>query len=57
MSRNSAQHDLHGPDDESQTTINYHHLHVSSNDGMDEQEIHWLFGKLIDDFDSEFAGK
>jgi hypothetical protein len=50
---NPTQHDLHGPDDESQTNINYHHLDVSSNDGMDKQEIHWLFSKLIDDFDSE----
>jgi hypothetical protein len=40
---NPTQHDLHGPDD-AQTTIDYHHLDPSRDDGMDEQEIHWHFG-------------
>jgi hypothetical protein len=38
-----TQHDLHGPDD-AQTTIDYHHLDPSRDDGMDEQEIYWHFG-------------
>jgi hypothetical protein len=41
---NPTQHDLHGPDD-AQTTIDYHHLDPSRDDGMDEQEmIHRHFG-------------
>jgi hypothetical protein len=36
---NPTPHDLHGPDD-SQTTIDYHHLDLSRDDGMDEQEIY-----------------
>jgi hypothetical protein len=48
LSHNPTLHDLLSGPDESQTTINYHHLHVSSNDGMVEQEIHWIFGKLMD---------
>jgi hypothetical protein len=40
---NPTQHDLHGPDD-AKTTIDYHHLDPSRDDGMDEQEIHWHFG-------------
>jgi hypothetical protein len=42
------QHDLHGPD-ESQTTIDYHHLDESRDDGVDEQEIHWHLRWLMDD--------
>jgi hypothetical protein len=45
---NPNQHDLHGPD-ESQTTIDYHHLDVSRDDGMDEQEIHWHLRWLMND--------
>jgi hypothetical protein len=30
---------VHGPDDP-QTTIDYHHLDLSRDDGMDEQEIY-----------------
>jgi hypothetical protein len=32
------QHDPHGPDDPFRT-INYHHLDISRQDGMDEQDI------------------
>jgi hypothetical protein len=39
---NPTHHDLHGPDD-SQTTIDYHHLDLSRDDGMDEQEIYLYF--------------
>jgi hypothetical protein len=52
---NPNQHDLHGPD-ESQTTIDYHHLDVSRDDGMDEQEIHWHLRWLMDDFGSKVSG-
>ena len=33
-----SQHDPHGPDDPFRT-INYHHLDISGQDGMDEQDI------------------
>jgi hypothetical protein len=33
-----GQHDPHGPDDPFRT-INYHHLDISGQDGMDEQGI------------------
>jgi hypothetical protein len=49
---NPTQHDLHQPY-EPQTTINYHHLNISRDDGMDEQEIRWLFAKLMEDCGSE----
>jgi hypothetical protein len=52
---NQTQHVLCGPD-EPQTTINYHRLDVSRDDGMDEQEIHRFFAKLMEDFGSEVAG-
>ena len=39
---NPTHHDLHGPDDP-QTTIDYHHLDLSRDDGMDEQEIYLSF--------------
>jgi hypothetical protein len=41
---NSTQHDLHGPGDIQTTIDHHHHLDASRDDGMDEQEIHWLFG-------------
>jgi hypothetical protein len=36
-------HDPHGPDDPFRT-INYHHLDISGQDGMDEQDIGWRNG-------------
>jgi hypothetical protein len=41
--RNSNQHDQHGPDDPFRT-INYHHQDISGHDGMDEQDIGWRNG-------------
>jgi hypothetical protein len=38
-----GQHDPHGPDDPFRT-INYHHLDISRQDGMDEQDIGWRNG-------------
>jgi hypothetical protein len=38
-----GQHDPHGPDDPFRT-INYHHLDISGQDGMDEQNIGWKNG-------------
>jgi hypothetical protein len=40
--QNLTQHDSHGPDDLPKT-IDYHHLDMSRNDGMDESGIDWLF--------------
>jgi hypothetical protein len=34
---NPTQHDLHGPADDAQTTIDYDYLDSSRDDGMDEQ--------------------
>jgi hypothetical protein len=39
----NGQHDLHGPDDPF-STINYDHLDISGQDGMDEQDIGWRNG-------------
>jgi hypothetical protein len=49
---NPAQHVLCGPEDP-KTTINFNHLDVSRDGGVDEQEIHWLFAKLMEDCDSK----
>jgi hypothetical protein len=38
-----AQHDSHGPDDLPKT-IDYHHLDMSRDDGMDEPGIDWFCG-------------
>jgi hypothetical protein len=38
-----SQHDPHGLDDPFRT-INYHHLDISGQDGMDEQDIGWRNG-------------
>jgi hypothetical protein len=38
-----TQHDLHGPDDNPKT-IDYHHLNMAIDDGMDEHGIDWLYG-------------
>jgi hypothetical protein len=40
---NLTQHDSHGPDDGSKT-IDYHHLDMSRDDGMDEHGNDWLYG-------------
>jgi hypothetical protein len=38
-----TQHDSHGPDDVA-NTIDYHHLDMSRDDGMDEHGNDWLYG-------------
>jgi predicted SAM-dependent methyltransferase len=38
-----TQHDSHGPDDHPKT-IDYHHLDMPRDDGMDEHGIDWLYG-------------
>jgi hypothetical protein len=43
LSKNPTKHDSHGPDDHPKT-IDYHHLDMSRDDGMDEHEIDWLCG-------------
>jgi hypothetical protein len=40
---NLTQHNPHGPDD-SLKTIDYHHLDMARDDGMDEHGIDWLVG-------------
>jgi hypothetical protein len=40
---NLTQHNLHGPDDHPKT-IDYHHLDMARDDGMDEHGIDWLYG-------------
>jgi hypothetical protein len=39
---NLTQHDLHGPDDPPKT-IDYHHLDMARDDGMDEHGIDCLY--------------
>jgi hypothetical protein len=39
---NLTQHYSHGPDDQPKT-IDYHHLDMSRDDGMDEHRIGWLY--------------
>jgi hypothetical protein len=43
LTTNLTQHDPHGPDDLPKT-IDYHHLDMSRDDGMDEHGIDWLGG-------------
>jgi hypothetical protein len=43
LNTNLTQHDVHGPDD-SPKTIDYHHLDMSRDDGMDEHRIDLLYG-------------
>ena len=40
---NLTQHDSHGPDD-GPKTIDYHHLGMSRDDGMDEHGMDWIYG-------------
>jgi hypothetical protein len=41
--------DSHGPDDQPKT-IDYHHLDMSRDDGMDENGIDWLYGCRLKGF-------
>jgi hypothetical protein len=43
---NLTKHDSHGPDDQPKT-IDYHHLGMSRDVGMDEHGIDWLCGYLL----------
>jgi hypothetical protein len=40
---NLTQHNPHDPDDHPKT-IDYHHLDMARDDGMDEHGIDWLYG-------------
>jgi hypothetical protein len=42
LTTNLFQHDSHGPDDHPKT-IDYHHLDMPRDDGMDEHGIDWLY--------------
>jgi hypothetical protein len=42
LTTNLTQHDSHGPDDHPKTSIDYHHLDMSKDDGTDEHGIDWL---------------
>jgi hypothetical protein len=41
---NPTQQNPHGPNDPSRTIHYHHHLDISGNDGMDEQDIGWRNG-------------
>jgi hypothetical protein len=41
---NLTQHDSHDGQDDLIKTIDYHHLSMSKDDGMDENGIGWLYG-------------
>jgi hypothetical protein len=46
LTTNLTQHDSHGPYDQPKT-IDYHHMDMSKEDGMDEHGIDWLCGRLV----------
>jgi hypothetical protein len=49
LTTNLTQYDSHGPDEQPKT-IDYNHLGMSRDDGMDEHGIDWLCGFLLAGF-------